>query len=381
MSISDIIPTLQPMVEKLSVELRFVCYFILTASLIVRISRHQFHEDMSTLVGPIVTVTLLTGIIATLPFWFNLLRDTFWNIAMMIREEFASSVAPTGTALLQLIKPPDDGINWLDVSHSLMKAVQYALGWLIVFLGAVIQFPMMLVQFVMECLCYLFLPIALALLAIESTRSLAIHYIQQTLAILAWPVGFAVVDLVGYSLLNSYVSVGSATALAIGAATKFTPATLVIGCLVAVWLILGSLGTPIVMQMLFCSGSPMSSGISQAMQMGLMLAGFSRLGGKGGGPSAPSATGGSTPPNSPAAGSSPSQPPPPQLPPGPSSLSPVPTSPKPSLPSGGGSAQPTPGHTLPRPQPPTFDLQRDPTGDAYVVDLKNLNQIPQPVSY
>ena len=124
---------------------------------------------------------------------------------------------------MQLIQPPDTGIDWLDVGNSLMKAVQYALGWLIVWIGGLIQLPMMIVQFVMECLCYLFLPIAISLFAFESTKGLAIRYVQQTLAILAWPIGFAVVDLVGYSILTSVGSTVSAGALAAGLATGFTP--------------------------------------------------------------------------------------------------------------------------------------------------------------
>ncbi len=222
MTISDLVPNLQPMVEDLSQQLRFVCYFILTAAIVVRTGRGSL--SIGQLARPIVTNIILCGIIATLPMWFNLIRDEFWNIAVSIRKEFTGSVDGTGAALMQLIQPPDNGIDWLDVGNSLMKAVQYALGWLIVWIGGLIQLPMMIVQFVMECLCYLFLPIALSLFAFESTKGLAIRYIQQTLAILAWPIGFAVVDLVGYSLLTSSTSVVSAGALAAGLATGFTPA-------------------------------------------------------------------------------------------------------------------------------------------------------------
>jgi hypothetical protein len=215
---------------------------------------------------------------------------------------------------MQLIQPPDTGIDWLDVGNSLMKAVQYALGWLIVWIGGLIQLPMMIVQFVMECLCYLFLPIAISLFAFESTKGLAIRYVQQTLAILAWPIGFAVVDLVGYSLLTSGTSVVSAGALAAGLATCFTPAKLVIGGIVAVWLILGSLVTPIVMQMLFCSGTPMSSAVGAAIQMGLGFAGASRLMPKGGGGEGAPAPSSSTGSNGPAPNPPPSSPSSPALP-------------------------------------------------------------------
>jgi hypothetical protein len=210
MTISDLVPNLQPMVEDLSQQLRFICYFVLTAAIVVRTGRGS--TSIGQLVRPIVTNIILCGIIATLSMWFNLVRDEFWNIAVSIRTEFTGSVDGTGAALMQLIQPPDTGIDWLDVGNSLMKAVQYALGWLIVWIGGLIQLPMMIVQFVMECLCYLFLPIAISLFAFESTKGLAIRYVQQTLAILAWPIGFAVVDLVGYSLLTSGTSVVSAGA-------------------------------------------------------------------------------------------------------------------------------------------------------------------------
>ena len=267
MSISDLVPTLQPMVEDLNQQLRFICFFILTGSIIVRTGSGS--TSINQLLRPIVTNIMICALLATLPFWFNAIRDEFWNIAVAIRKEFTGSVDGTGAALMQLIEPPDTGINWLDVGNSLMKAVQYAIGWLIVWTGGMIQFPMIIIQYVMECMCYLFLPIALSLFAFDSTKGLAIRYVQQTLAILAWPIGFAVVDLVGYALLTSVTSAVSAGAIAVGVATKFTPATMVIGGIVAVWLILGSLVTPIVMQMLFCSGTPMSSAMGQAIQMGL----------------------------------------------------------------------------------------------------------------
>ena len=346
MSISDLVPNLQPMVEDLNNQLRFICYFILTAAIVVRTGRGS--TSISQLVRPIVTNIIICGLISTLPFWFNLIRDSFWNIAVAIRTEFTGSVDGTGAALMQLIQPPETGINWLDVGNSLMKAVQYALGWLIVWIGGMIQLPMMIVQYVMECLCYLFLPIALSLFAFESTKGLAMRYIQQTLSILAWPIGFAVVDLVGYALLTSVTSAVSAGALAVGVATKFTPASLVIGGIVAVWLILGSLVTPIVMQMLFCSGTPLSSSVGQAIQMGLAFAGASKFLQSGGGEGTPAPSGS---PSSSSSGTSGSPPPsaPPPSPPflgGPSGLSPVPSAPLAPLPTGSNGLMQTPRGSL-----------------------------------
>lgn len=392
-SISDFVPTLQPMAEHVSVSLRYVCFFTLTSSVILKTIKAG--NNVPAMLKPIATAALICGLIATLPFWFNLIRDTFWEIAVSIRQEFVGSPASTGAELMKSLKPPEDGINWLDLSDSLWKAVQFALGWLIVFVGGIVQLPMLVIQFIMECLCYLFLPIALSLFAIDATRGLALRYIQQTLAILAWPIGFAVVDLVGYSLLMGPVSAGSAVALGIGVATKFTPATMVIGCIVAIWLLLGSLATPVVMQMLFCSGSPMSSAMGQALQLGLGAIGLSKLGG-GSGKAPPTPTAAAATPAAPmavpfiAAGSILSALPalmgamqraalPPFSGPSPAVLPPSPP-PKPSS-GGAGSPMPPAGHTQPAKPPVTLDMTSDPSGTLYAANIMEQNRIPKSIGY
>jgi hypothetical protein len=347
MTISDLVPQLQPMVEDLNHQLQFICYFILTAALIVKTGKGG--NSVGQLLRPIISNVILCGIIATLPMWFNLIRDEFWNIAVSIRVEFTGSVDSTGAALMQLIKPPDTGFNWLDIQNSIFKAVQFAIGWFVVCIGGMIQLPMMLVQYVMECLCYLFLPIAICLFAFDSTKSLAIRYIQQTLAILAWPIGFAVVDLVGYSILTVVSGAINAGAHAAGAPTIYAPATLVNGTIAAIWLILGSLGTPIVMQGLFCSGSPISSAIGTAIQMGLGFAGVTGFISRGHGGGSPNTSGPSE--GTPTA-SSPSSPPP-GSPPGSPSSSLSPSSPRGPLgPSSGPPATPSSSPAPLSPLPP-----------------------------
>lgn len=420
MTISSLIPTLQPMVEQLNTQLRFICFFVLTISIIVRTGTGN--TDLNHLLRPLMINSIICAFIATLPFWFNMIRDSFWDIAVQIQQDFTGSVDGTGTKLLHALQPPDGKINWLDVSGSIWRAVQYALAWIIVWIGAIIQLPMMFFQYIMECLCYLFLPIALSLFAFDGTRGLAMRYVQQTLAILAWPIGFAVVDMVGDALLNSIASVFSVGAVALGAATEFSPAILVVAGFVAVWIILGSLATPIVMQALFCSGSPMSSAVGHAFQFGLAAAGMARMGGGGGGDAPPpssSSTGGSSPSTPPAAPSSggggtiaPAYTPSSSLPSlmGPMQRAALPA--PPTLPAlmgrmpqaalqdsasgdmavltAGPSSSPSPsfamafpprGHTQPRSTPPTIDLVSDPSGEVFAMSVQELNQIPTAIAY
>jgi len=404
MTISSLIPTLQPLVEQLNGQLRFICFFVLTISIIVRTGTGN--TDLNHLLRPLVTNAIICAFIATLPFWFNMVRDSFWNIAVQIQQDFTGSVDGTGTKLMQALQPPDGQVNWLDVSSSIWRAVQYALAWVIVWIGAIIQLPMMFFQYIMECLCYLFLPIAISLFAFESTKGLAIRYVQQTLAILAWPIGFAVVDMVGDALLNSIASVISGGAVALGAATEFGPATLIVAGFVAVWLILGSIATPIVMQALFCSGSPLSSTVGHALQFGLAAAGMARMGGAGGGEAPPA-----PPPSDSQGGSSPSAPPSAPSPGGGGAIAPAympgssmpalmgpmqraalpaPASaamaalaggPEPSAPPTVAAALPPRGHTQPRSAAPTIDLVSDPSGEVFAMNVQELNQIPTAIAY
>ena len=413
MTISSLIPTLQPLVEQLNGQLRFICFFILTISIIVRTGTGN--TDLNHLLRPLMTNAIICAFLATLPFWFNMVRDSFWAIAVQIQQDFTGSVDGTGTKLMQALQPPDGQINWLDVSGSVWRAVQYALAWIIVWIGSIIQVPMMFVQYIMECLCYLFLPIAISLFAFDGTKGLAIRYVQQTLAVLAWPIGFAVVDMVGDALLNSVASAVSAVgAVAVGAATEFGPASFIIAGFVAVWLLLGSLATPIVMQALFCSGSPMSSVVGHAAQFGLGAMGLSKFGGGGSGgePPAPStdSEGGSspsTPPPAPSSGGggavSPAYAAASSMPalmgpmqraalagPAQQAALPAPASAEMAALTSGPSPAPSPtsalalpprGHTQPRSAPPTIDLMSDPSGEVFAMSVQELNQIPTAISY
>jgi hypothetical protein len=413
MTISDLIPTLQPAVQTISTQLRFICFFTLTIAMIVRTGTGN--TDIVHLLRPLVGNAIICAFLATLPFWFNAARDSFWSIAVQIQQDFTGSITGTGTKLMQALQPPDGHINWLDVSGSLWRAVQYALAWIIVWIGAIIQGPMMFFQFIMACLCYMFLPIAISLFAFEGTKGLGIRYVQQTLAILAWPIGFATVDLVGNALLNSIATgVAAAGAIGVGVATEFGPASMLIAGFVAIWLILGSLATPIVMQALFCSGSPMSTVLGHAAQFGLGTLGLAKFAGKGspppssdskgggdggsspsGSPSTPSSGGGGS--AAPAYATASSLPalmgpmqraalaapaPIPALPGPPSSAIAALTAGSSSSPSPASAmALPPRGHTQPRSAPPTLDLVSDPSGQVFAMSVQQQNQIPTAIAY
>ena len=153
------------------------------------------------------------------------------------------------------------------IGETVYQAFLYGSAKLVVLIGSLLQLPFLVLQFVLKLLCYLFLPIALALFMIPSQAQLATRYVQQTLAVLAWPVGFAITELVAYHLLTAYAdNLATAYDLTPGQIDAASFASLLGGLLAALWLIIGTIATPFLMQGLICSGSPISGGGGTALQ-------------------------------------------------------------------------------------------------------------------
>ena len=153
------------------------------------------------------------------------------------------------------------------IGETVYQAFLYGAAKLMVLIGSLLQLPFLVLQFVLKLLCYLFLPIALALYMIPSQAQLATRYVQQTLAVLAWPVGFAVTELVAYHLLTAYAdNLATAYDLTPGQIDAASFASLLGGLLAALWIIIGTVATPFLMQGLLCSGSPISGGGGTALQ-------------------------------------------------------------------------------------------------------------------
>jgi hypothetical protein len=172
------------------------------------------------------------------------------------------------TLVRSLVQEKSDSVFSLRrVGESIYRAYLWAAAKLIVLLGSLLQLPFLLLQYLLKLLCFLFLPAALGLFMVPALSSLGVRYVQQTLAVLAWPVGFAVTELVAYNLTTAYATnVATGLGLAAGQLDGASFASLLGGLLGALWLVLGTIGTPFLMQMLFCSGAPVSGGGQSALQ-------------------------------------------------------------------------------------------------------------------
>ena len=314
----NFVPGMKDAVVGLTETLRFVLYFICVAGLILQV--HRARAEVESLTQPIVRAIIVVGLIATLPHWFAFTEKTFLTLANVVHERYTEQPMRSAALLRDSVADNPTDFSLRRMGESLYRATLWAAAKLIVLIASLLQLPFLVLQYLLKLLCYLFLPVALALMLIPSLSSLGARYVQQTLAVLAWPIGFAVTELVAYHLLTAYAqNLATAYGLRPGEIDAASYASLLGGLLAAVWLVLGTLGTPFLMQMLFCSGAPLSGGGTQGLQqlfaiqhLALMIKSI-----KTGGAAAPalvaktagsSSTGGPPPPPPPAAPPAPAAP-------------------------------------------------------------------------
>lgn len=258
-------PGLRAAIVGLANDLRVVVFFICVAGLMLHVQRAR--ADMESLTGPVVRAIAIVCLVATLPHWFGLTERMFLSLADTLETGYSEHPMQTAASVRATVGDTGDEWSFRKIGESLYKAFLYAAAKLVVLIGSLLQLPFLVLQYVLKLLCYLFMPIALALFMVPGLASLGVRYIQQTLAVLAWPVGFAVTELVAYHLLTGYANnLAAAYGLQPGEINAASFGSLLGGLVAALWLIIGTLGTPFLMQMLFCSGSPLSGGGQSALQ-------------------------------------------------------------------------------------------------------------------
>lgn len=257
-------PGLRDSILALTVALRVVLFLICVAGLVLQINRAR--GDLEGLTTPIVRAIVVVALIATLPYWFEFTEKLLLALADTVNDGYTQHPMQTATRLRETVSGSGTEFSLRRIGESLYMAFLLGSMKLVVLVASLLQLPFLVLQFILKLLCYLFLPVALALFMLPSQAQLASRYVQQTIAVLAWPVGFAVTELVAYHLLTAYgQNLAAAYGLQPGEIDAASFASLLGGLLAALWLILGTIATPFLMQALICSGSPLSGGSSAAM--------------------------------------------------------------------------------------------------------------------
>ncbi|MBX7157678.1 MAG: hypothetical protein K1X66_04750 [Verrucomicrobiae bacterium] len=239
-------------------------FLILTSSIILKISKNS-DNNVENLIRPLISAFVITLVIAASPYWMHLVWSGFveiaknflqWDINKMIVKTIAALSAFTAAMVPENIDSATKmtGKDW---TANLFKA-----GGSVMTSGAmIIQTLLFMLQYVMLQLCHLLAPVAIALYGFDSTRDLANKFILQTLSIMSWIIGFAIVNMVAMKLavfMLPFLFVGGGVDLLLSEVFKMNvPLGQSIGLysfVLSSWIVGGSAMVPIFMQALFTSG-------------------------------------------------------------------------------------------------------------------------------
>jgi hypothetical protein len=248
------LPTLEEKIITLVAAFRFVVFAIMVVGMVVYASRGGSRG--ADLFAVLAKAFVVVGAIAFMNIWFPKVEQTFLQVADFVDPGYNEHPMAASTAVRQSTadNPEGQGWSWRHLNESIYQAVTRALANVFIYIGTLVTVPMHILQYVLRWLIYLIMPFMLALLMVPGFGGITVRFIQQMLAVLAWPVGFALTNLVALAVWNDFRGAVGPNPATLGDAMYSPLLTVMGGILATIMILVGMLSTPVVMQMLFAQG-------------------------------------------------------------------------------------------------------------------------------
>lgn len=259
------LPTLEAKIVALVGAFRFLVFAIMVVGLIVSASRMQGRDIFTPLLKAVVIMALLS----TQAQWFQKVESGFLYVANDIDQGYADHPTSSADTIRESTtrNPEGQSWSWRNLYESVYQAIVRAIANVFIYVGTLITVPMLILQYILRWLLYLITPFALAIFMVPGLVPLGVRFFQQVLAVLAWPVGFALTNLVALSVWTDFANAVGANPQSVGD-VAYTPFLAFMGGILAtIVIIVGMVSTPIVMQMLFAQGHAFSGGSANMVSM------------------------------------------------------------------------------------------------------------------
>jgi hypothetical protein len=246
------LPTLEAKIVALVGTFRFIAFAIMVIGLVAYAASPR--TGNTGLFVAIAKSVVIIAAIAYMPLWFPKVEQTFLAIAEYIDPGYNEHPTAASDTVREstTTNPEHHDWSWRRINESIYQAVTHAIANILIYVGTLITVPMLILQYVLRWLLYLLFMLALFL--VPGFAGIAVRFFQQVLAILAWPVGFALTNLVSLAIWNDFRAAVGPNPSSVSDAL-YSPLLDVIGGLVAaIMLVVGMISTPVVMQMLFAQG-------------------------------------------------------------------------------------------------------------------------------
>lgn len=249
------LPTLEAKMTALVVAFRFIVFAIMVAGFVFTMTSDRMMG--AALFQPLVKAVLIVAAISYMDVWFPKVEGVFMTVANYVDPGYSANPTAASDTIREstTTNPEGKAWSWRRMNESVYQAVSQALANIFIYVGTLITVPMLILQYVLRWLLYLLTPFMLALFMVPGFGGIAVRFFQQVLAIMAWPVGFALTNLVALAVWTDFRSAVGATPASLSEAAIYSPLlTFMGGILATIMIIVGMISTPIVMQVLFSQG-------------------------------------------------------------------------------------------------------------------------------
>ncbi|MGH7955629.1 MAG: hypothetical protein ACREH8_01290, partial [Opitutaceae bacterium] len=233
---------------------RFIVFAIMVAGLIAYAAAAR--TGSTGLFSVIAKAVVIVAAFAYMDAWFPKVERLFLTIAEQIDPGYNDNPTSASQTIRESTTDNPEGRewSWRNINESIYQAVSRALANVFIYVGTLIAVPMHILQYVLRWLLYLITPFMLALFMVPGLGGIAVRFFQQVLAILAWPVGFALTNLVALAVWTDFRGAVGPNPATMGDALYSPLLTFMGGILATIMIIVGMISTPVVMQALFAQG-------------------------------------------------------------------------------------------------------------------------------
>jgi hypothetical protein len=248
------LPSLEAKMIELVFVLRFIVFAILVGGLIFHVAGQT---NGAGIVKTLAKAIVIVAAVATMDQWFPKVERTMIDIANFVDPGYEDNPTSSSDAIRASTTTDPEGYewSWRNLNESIYQAVSNALANIFIYIGTLITVPMLILQYVLRWLLYLLTPFALAIFMMPGFTSIGVRFLQQLLAILAWPIGFALTNLVALAVWTDFRGAVGPNPETVGDALYSPFLTMMGGILATIMIIIGMISTPVVMQLLFAQGS------------------------------------------------------------------------------------------------------------------------------
>jgi hypothetical protein len=248
------LPTLEAKMVALVAAFRFIVFAIMVAGLVFAVASPRMQG--AALFTPLLKAIIIVAAIAYMDQWFPKVEEVFMDIANYIDSGYKDNPTSSADTIRESTtnNPQGQSWSWRHLNESIYQAVTRAFANIFIYVGTLITVPMLILQYVLRWLLYLLTPFALAVFMLPGFAGLGVRFLQQLLAILAWPIGFALTNLVALAVWTDFRGAVDANPQNVADALYSPLLTLMGGILATIMIIVGMITTPVVMQMLFAQG-------------------------------------------------------------------------------------------------------------------------------